>query len=318
MDVSTTPRLAVDVGGIRLKNPVVTASGTFGYGMEFAPLIDLNRLGGICTKGIYLQPKMGNPTPRIVETPAGMLNAIGLENVGVEAFLRDKLPPLRAYDTAVIANICDATLENYPKIAERLATDGEGLGGLEMNISCPNIKAGGLEFGIDPVIVERLVRDVKAAAGHLPVLVKLTPNITDIRTIARAAEQGGADGLSLINTILGMVIDVPTRRPKLANRVGGLSGPAIRPIAVRMVWQVAKAVSIPLVGMGGIMTATDALEFLIAGATAVAVGTANFIDPGASIAILDGIEAYCRENAIDDIHTLIGSIDDGEDGSGCA
>lgn len=311
--MSDGPKLSVDVGGIRMKNPVMTASGTFGYGMEYADLIDLNALGGICTKGIYLQPKMGNPPQRIVETRAGMLNAIGLENVGTDAFITDKLPPLRAYDTAIIANISDGVLENYPKIAERLAADGEGLAGLELNISCPNVKTGGLEFGTDPAIVERLVRDVKAAAGSLPLLVKLTPNITDITVIAKAAEQGGADGLSVINTILGMAIDVQTRRPKLANRVGGLSGPAIKPIAVRMVWQVARAVSIPVVGMGGIMNALDAVEFLIAGATAVAVGTANFLNPGISIDIIEGIAAFCKEQNIDDVRTLIGSLDDGDE-----
>ncbi len=294
-----------------MKNPVMTASGTFGYGLEFASLLDLNRLGGVCTKGIYLHPKMGNPPQRIVETRAGMLNAIGLENVGTEAFITEKLPPLREYDIAIVANISDGVLENYPKIAEALAERGEGLAGLELNISCPNVATGGLEFGTDPAIVEQLVRDVKAAAGHLPLLVKLTPNITDITVIAKAAEQGGADGLSVINTILGMAIDVHTRTPKLANRVGGLSGPAIKPIAVRMVWEVARAVSIPVVGMGGIMNALDAIEFLIAGATAVAVGTANFLNPSISIDIIEGIEAFCKEHGIDDVRSLTGSLRDG-------
>lgn len=308
------PSLAVNVGGIAMKNPVMTASGTFGYGMEYAGLVDLNRLGGIATKGIYLNPKMGNPPQRIAETRAGLLNAIGLENVGVEAFIRDKLPPLRAYDLAVVANISDAVIDNYARIAGRLAEDGDGLAGIEVNISCPNVRTGGLEFGTDPEIVERLVRDVKAAAGPLPVLVKLTPNITDIRTIARAAEQGGADGLSVINTILGMAIDIRTRRPKLANRVGGLSGPAIKPVAVRMVNQVYRAVSIPIVGMGGIMNAEDALEFLIAGASAIAVGTANFLNPAISLEIIDGIAAFCAEHDIADVRQLTGSVEDGTEG----
>jgi len=309
---ATTPNLSVKLAGITLKNPILTASGTFGYGLEFAELVDLNALGGITTKGIYLKPKMGNPPQRIAETRAGMLNAIGLENVGVDVFLNEKLPKLRAYDVPIFVNISDSNLENYCKTAERLARDGDGVSAIELNISCPNVEKGGIEFGTDPQIVERITRDVKAASGRLPLFVKLTPNVTDIRAIARAAEQGGADGLSIMNTILGMAIDVRTRKPKLANRVGGLSGPAVKPIAVRMVWQVAKVVQIPIIGMGGVMNAEDAVEFMLAGATAVAVGTANFIDPTISVKIIEGLRAFCKEHDIADIRTIIGTVDDGE------
>lgn len=300
------PDLSVDFAGIKLKNPVLTASGTFGYGEEFADIIDLNKLGGIIVKGISLKPINGNPPPRIWETPSGMLNAIGLENPGVDVFLRDKLPFLRNYDTAVLVNIFGYSLEEYVGVAERL--DGvPGLSGLEVNISCPNVKAGGIVFGADLKAAFDLLSAVRKAT-RLPVIAKLSPNVTDITAFAKVARDAGCDGLSLINTLLGMAIDIRSRRPRLANRTGGLSGPAIRPVAVRMVWQAAKAVDLPIIGMGGIMTHEDALEFILAGASAVAVGTANFVNPRATLDIIGGMEAFLTREGIGSVRELVGQV----------
>jgi len=291
--IKTKPNLSVDFAGIKLKNPVLTASGTFGYGEEYADFVDLNRLGGVIVKGISWKPIAGNPPPRIWETPSGMLNAIGLENPGVEVFLREKLPFLRQYDTAVIVNIFGCSVDDYLAVAERL--DGaEGVSGIEVNISCPNVKAGGMAFGTDVKATFELLSTVRKAT-RLPLIAKLSPNVTDVTDFAKAARDAGCDGLSLINTLLGMAIDVRTGKPRLANCTGGLSGPAIRPVAVRMAWQVARAVSLPIIGMGGIVTAEDALEFILAGASAVAVGTANFMNPRAALDVLDGIEAFLAE-----------------------
>jgi dihydroorotate dehydrogenase (NAD+) catalytic subunit len=301
-----TPDLSIDFAGIRLKNPVLTASGTFGYGEEFADLIDLNRLGGIIVKGISLKPIKGNPPPRIWETPSGMLNAIGLENPGVDVFLRDKLPFLRSYDTAVIVNIFGYSLEEYVGVAERLDGAG-GVSGLEVNISCPNVKAGGIVFGTNVTAAFELLAAVRKAT-RLPVIAKLSPNVTDITEFAKAARDAGCDGLSLINTLLGMAIDVRSRRPRLANCTGGLSGPAIRPVAVRMVWQTARAVSLPIIGMGGVMTADDALELILAGASAVAVGTANFVNPRATMDIAEGIERFLKREGIGSVRELVGQV----------
>jgi len=298
--------LSVDIGGIVLKNPVMTASGTFGFGTEFASIVDLNRLGGIIVKGLSLKPAAGNPPPRIVETPCGMLNAIGLENIGVEIFIREKLPLLASVSTPVFANIYGKTVEEYAEIAARL-NDVEKVAGVEVNISCPNVTAGGVAFGVDPEMAASVVRAVKDKTSK-PVIVKLSPNVTDVVVIARSAEDAGADAVSLINTITGMVIDIEKRVPVLANITGGLSGPAIRPVAVRMVWQVARAVRIPVIGIGGIMCARDALEFIIAGATAVQVGTANFVNPLATMEIIDGIGQYLNAHGISDIRELIGSL----------
>ncbi|MHB8845449.1 MAG: dihydroorotate dehydrogenase [Nitrospirota bacterium] len=300
------PDLSVDFAGIKLKNPVLTASGTFGYGEEFADIIDLNRLGGIIVKGISLKPIKGNPPPRIWETPSGMLNAIGLENPGVDVFLRDKLPFLRTYDTAVIVNIFGYSLEEYVGVAERL--DGAaGIAGLEVNISCPNVKAGGIVFGTNVSAASELLAAVRRAT-RLPVIAKLSPNVTDITEFAKAARDAGCDGLSLINTLLGMAIDVRSRKPRLANCTGGLSGPAIRPVAVRMIWQTAKAVSLPIIGMGGVMTADDALELILAGASAVAVGTANFVNPRATVDIAEGIERFLVQEGTGSVRELVGQV----------
>lgn len=298
--------LSVDIGGIVLKNPVMTASGTFGFGTEFSSVVDLNRLGGIIVKGLSLKPAAGNPPPRIVETPCGMLNAIGLENIGVEIFIREKLPLLASVSTPVFANIYGKTVEEYAEIAARL-NDVEKVAGVEVNISCPNVTAGGVAFGVDPEMAASVVRAVKEKTSK-PVIVKLSPNVTDVVMIARSAEDAGADAVSLINTITGMVIDIEKRVPVLANTTGGLSGPAIRPIAVRMVWQVARAVRIPVIGIGGIMCARDALEFIIAGATAVQVGTANFVNPRATMEIIDGIGQYLTAHGSSDIRELIGAL----------
>ena len=300
------PDLSVNVGGIRMANPVMTASGTFGYAMEFENLVDLNRLGAIIVKGLSLAPARGNPPPRIVETPCGMLNAIGLENVGVEAFVSGKMPFLRTLTPPVIANLYGRSIDEYAALAARL--DGqEGIAGMEINISCPNVKAGGVAFGVDPDAAARVVTAVRRATTR-PVMVKLSPNVTDITAIARRVEAAGADAISLINTITGMAIDIETCRPRLANITGGLSGPAIRPVAVRMVWQVAQAVRVPVVGIGGIMTAGDALEFIIAGATAVQVGTANFVNPAVTVAIVDGIADYLRNHGIARLQDLVGRV----------
>lgn len=305
----TKPDLSVDFAGIRLKNPVLTASGTFGYGEEYADFVDLNKLGGVIVKGISLKPIKGNPPPRIWETPSGMLNAIGLENPGVDVFLNEKLPFLRKYDTAVIVNIFGYSLDDYVGVAERL--DGvAGVSGLEVNISCPNVKEGGIVFGTQVKSAFELLSAVRKAT-KLPVIAKLSPNVTDITEFAGAARDAGCDGLSLINTLLGMAIDVRCRRPRLANCTGGLSGPAIRPVAVRMVWQTAKAVRLPIIGMGGIVTGEDALEFILAGASAVAVGTANFINPRATLEVLSGLEALLREQGTGRLTDLIGKVDAG-------
>lgn len=298
--------LQVNIGGMKLKNPVMTASGTFGYGREFSELMDLNCLGAIIVKGLSLEPSKGNPPPRIAETACGMLNAIGLENVGIEAFERDKLPFLKGLETPIIANVYGKTVEDYAELAARIE-DMEGMAGVEVNISCPNVKTGGIAFGVKPESAGEVVRAVRRRTKK-PVMVKLSPNVTDITEIARAAEATGADSLSLINTITGMAIDIRTRRSKLANITGGLSGPAIKPVALRMVWQTAQCVKIPVIGIGGIMNAADALEFLIAGAAAVQVGTANFVNPRAAIEIIEGIEAFLIENNISDVKEIIGSF----------
>jgi dihydroorotate dehydrogenase (NAD+) catalytic subunit len=298
--------LAVEVAGIRMQNPVMTGSGTFGYAEEFEKYFDLNRLGAIVVKTITRLPRAGNPPPRVAETPAGMLNAIGLHNVGIEGFIRDKLPYLRRLAPPLIVNVAGESVEDFRELTKRIS-DQDGVAGIELNVSCPNV-AGGLDFSSDPQLAHRVVRSAREATP-LPLIPKLSPNVTDIVTIARAVADAGADAISLINTLVGMAVDVRTRRPKIGNVTGGLSGPAIRPIAVRMVWQVARAVRLPIIGMGGIVTAEDALEFLIAGATAVAVGTANFIDPEAPVKVIEGLEQYCTANGIRDIRQLIGSLD---------
>jgi dihydroorotate dehydrogenase (NAD+) catalytic subunit len=300
------PSLAVNIAGIHLKNPVMPASGTFGYGEEYAPYLDLERIGAIVTKGLSLRPKAGNPTPRIAETISGMLNAIGLQNVGIDDFIKFKLPFLREVNTPVIVNFFGNTLDEYGEVAARLA-DLPEVAGLELNISCPNVKQGGIVFGTDPKAAAEVVGLVRSRSKK-PLIVKLTPNVTDITVIARAVEEAGADALCCINTITGMAVDIKTRKARLANKTGGLSGPAIRPIAVRMVHQVVQAVKIPVIGVGGIVRAADALEFLIVGARAVQVGTANFVDPAAMLGIIEGIEQFCIEEGIGDIGELIGSL----------
>jgi dihydroorotate dehydrogenase (NAD+) catalytic subunit len=289
-----------------MKNPVMTASGTFGYGEEFAPYLNLNAIGAVITKGLSLKPKAGNPTPRIVETQGGMLNAIGLQNVGVDAFIQNKVPFIRTINTPVIVNFFGNTVEEYAELASKLDGIPE-VAGVEVNISCPNVKQGGIVFGTDPCAAQTVIKAVRAQTTK-PLIVKLSPNVTDIVSMALASEEAGADALSLINTLTGMAIDLAKRRPVLANITGGLSGPAIKPVALRMVWQVAKAVKVPIIGIGGIMTATDALEFILAGATAVQVGTANFLTPSAAEDIARGIEQYLNENGISDVRELIGAL----------
>ena len=301
------PSLEVSVADIQMINPVMTASGTFGYGSEYVDFIDLNQIGAVVVKGITSVPWVGNAMPRIFETPSGMLNAIGLQNVGVDGFIDKKLPYLRNFDVPVIVNICGEQVEEYLEVTEKLDS-ADGVAAIELNISCPNLHSGGMSFGVDPKLTEELVKGVRKKTP-LPLLVKLSPNVTDITVIARAAEDAGADGLSVINTALGMAIDINTRRPQLANITGGLSGPAIKPIAVRMVWQVYNAVSIPIIGMGGIMTGDDAIEFFIAGASAVAVGTANFVNPRASLDVVDGIEEYLERHRLHSITELVGSLE---------
>jgi dihydroorotate dehydrogenase (NAD+) catalytic subunit len=300
------PNMRVDIGGIEIKNPVMTASGTFGYASEFEELIDLNRLGAIVVKGLSLEPSMGNPPPRIVETPCGMLNAIGLENVGLAAFVKEKLPFLRGLDTPIFVNIYGKSTKEYAEMAARLEYI-DGVSGIEVNISCPNVKSGGMAFGAYPESAAEVVRAVRKQTTK-PLMVKLSPNVTDITKIAKSVEAEGADAISLINTITGMAIDIETRRPKIANITGGLSGPAIKPVALRMVWQVAQFVNVPVIGIGGIMTTKDALEFLIAGAVAVQIGTANFINPHATVDIIDGIEAFMTERNITDIADIIATL----------
>ena len=305
-DYSKRRTLAVEIGALKLKNPVMTASGTFGYGEEYAPYVDLNRLGAIIVKGLSLKPRHGNPSPRIMETPAGMLNAIGLQNVGVKSFIRDKLPYLRQFDTAIIANVYGETIEEYLRVSEILTKAG-GVHALEINVSCPNVKKGGVAFGTDPDMIAEVTAGVRGVTD-LPVIVKLSPNVTDITVMAKAAEAAGADAVSLINTITGMSVDVEKRIPHLKNVTGGLSGPAIKPIALRMVWQVATHIHIPVIGVGGIMSAPDALEFLIVGARAIQIGTANFIDPRATMNIIEGIEAYLKRHHIVALDDLVGSL----------
>jgi dihydroorotate dehydrogenase (NAD+) catalytic subunit len=300
------PNLAVNVGGIPMKNPVMTASGTFGYGEKFASLFDLNRLGAIIVKGLSLKPAPGNPPPRTVETCGGMLNAIGLENIGLAAFVKEKLPFLQSLDTPIILNIYGQNIDEYAKLAERIH-DLEGVAGIELNISCPNVKAGGVAFGTDPKMAFQVTKSVREKT-KLPLIVKLSPNVTDVGMIARSVEEAGADAVSLINTITSMAVDVETRRPKLANKVGGLSGPAIKPIALRMVWETVQAVALPVIGIGGIMDASDALEFLIVGAQAVQVGTANFVNPRATLEIAEGLRNYLVKKDIPDISQVIGSL----------
>ncbi len=299
-------RLDVNIGGIELKNPVMTASGTFGFGAEFADLFDLSRLGAIIVKGLSLLPAPGNPPPRIIETPCGMLNAIGLENIGIEAFVTNKLPFLQQFNTPVIVNIYGKTSEEYAALAARIDVL-DGIAAIEVNISCPNVNAGGVAFGVDPAAAAAVVAQVRKKTTK-PLIVKLSPNVTDIAEIAKSVEGEGADSVSLINTITGMMIDIETRKPVLANITGGLSGPAIKPVALRMVWQVASAVKIPVIGIGGIMTAEDALAFIIAGAAAVQVGTASFVNPRACIDIIEGLSAFLDNHHIPHISELTGSL----------
>jgi dihydroorotate dehydrogenase (NAD+) catalytic subunit len=305
--------LSIEISGLRLKNPVLTASGTFGYGIEFAEFFDLSKLGGFCTKGLSLAPMAGNPPGRIAETPSGMLNAIGLENIGTEEFIKEKLPRLEHYDCHVVANILGKTVDEFIQITERLNSCSK-VSAYELNISCPNIKEGGVQFGHDPDMAYRVTEAVRAVSEK-PVWVKLSPNVTDITVFAKACEEAKADALSLVNTFVGMAIDVEKKRPMLANMTGGLSGPAIRPLAVRMVYQAAQAVKIPVVGVGGISTARDALEFLIAGARAVQIGTANFFDPLCAVKVIDGLRSHCESRGINAIEELIGCLAPVEEGS---
>ena len=297
---------SVTIAGVTLKNPVMTASGTFGSGAEYSEFVDLNKLGAVVTKGVASVPWPGNPAPRIAETASGMLNAIGLQNPGIDLFSKRDLPFLEKYDTKVIVNVCGHSTEEYLDVVERLA-DEPRVDMLEINISCPNVKEGGIAFGQDPKAVEAITKAVKAKAKQ-PIIMKLSPNVTDITVMAKAAEAGGADCLSLINTLTGMKIDIERQTFAIANKTGGLSGPAVKPVAVRMVYQVANAVKIPIIGMGGICTAEDAMEFILAGATAVSIGTANFANPYTTVEVIDGIEAYMRRHGVEDINELIGLV----------
>lgn len=296
----------VNLAGVELKNPVMVASGTFGSGAEYSEFVDLNRLGAVVTKGVASVPWPGNPAPRIAETASGMLNAIGLQNPGIDLFSKRDLPFLEKYDTKVIVNVCGHSTEEYLDVVERLA-DEPRVDMLEINISCPNVKEGGIALGQDPKAVEAITKAVKAKAKQ-PIIMKLSPNVTDITVMAKAAEAGGADCLSLINTLTGMKIDIERQTFAIANKTGGLSGPAVKPVAVRMVYQVANAVKIPIIGMGGICTAEDAMEFILAGATAVSIGTANFTNPYTTVEVIDGIEAYMRRHGVEDINELIGLV----------
>jgi len=299
--------LSVNIGSLVLKNPIIAASGCFGYGVEYADVVDLSTLGAVAVKGLFLEEREGHPAPRIVETPAGMLNAIGLQGIGVHRFVDEKLPELRARRATVIVNVCGTTIDEYVQVS-RILSDAEGVAAIELNISCPNIKEGGIQFGCSLNGTFDVVAAVRKAT-HLPIIPKLTPNVTDVASFARSAEDAGADGVSLVNTFLAMVIDVETRRPKISNVVGGLSGPAIRPIAVRMVYECRQAVNIPIIGMGGIADARDALEFMIAGANAVQVGTANFVDPFIWSKLLDGMRDYMQRHQIAKISDLTGTVD---------
>jgi dihydroorotate dehydrogenase (NAD+) catalytic subunit len=299
--------LTTRIGSLTLKNPIIAASGCFGYGVEYASLVDLSSLGGVAVKGLFLTDREGHPAPRIVETPAGMLNAIGLQGIGVHRFVDEKLPELRARNATVIVNVCGTTLDEYVDVS-RILSDAEGVAAIELNISCPNIKEGGIQFGCSLTGTFDVVSAVRKVT-RLPVIPKLTPNVTDVASFARAAEDAGADAVSLVNTFLAMVIDVETRRPKISNIVGGLSGPAIRPIAVRMVYECRQMVKIPIIGMGGIAEARDAIEFMIAGASAVQVGTANFVDPFVWPKLIDGVRDYMERHGIARIADLVGSVD---------
>jgi dihydroorotate dehydrogenase (NAD+) catalytic subunit len=299
--------LTVDIGHLKLKNPVMTASGTFGYGEEYAEFVDLNMLGAVVVKGISLKPMEGNPSPRICETSCGMLNAIGLQNVGLKRFLKEKLPYLRAFDTKVIVNILGNTVQEYVRLSKAL--DEAGVDGIELNVSCPNVKRGGILFGTDQKELAKLIAKVRQAVKKSIVITKLSPTVSDIPAFARAAEENGSDAVTLINTIPGMAIDTETWKPKLANVTGGLSGPAIKPIAVRMVWEAAHTVKIPVIGVGGIINAQDALEFMLAGATAVQVGTGNFLNPMATVEILNGVWTYFGKKGISNVKDIIGGAD---------
>ncbi len=295
----------VNLCGVELKNPVMVASGTFGSGEEYSEFVDLNRLGAVVTKGVANIPWPGNPTPRVAEVYGGMLNAVGLQNPGIDVFCNRDIPFLQNYNTKIIVNVCGKSTSDYLEVVERLAYEPVDM--LEINISCPNVKEGGIAFGQDPKLVEQITSDIKKIAKQ-PVIMKLSPNVTDITEMARAAEAGGADCLSLINTLTGMKIDIDRRTFVLANKTGGMSGPAIHPIAVRMVYQTAQAVKLPLIGMGGIATAEDAIEMILAGATAVSVGTANFVDPRTTIKVVEGIEAYMRKYGVKDVNELVGAV----------
>ncbi len=299
-------KLSVNIGSLALKNPVLTASGTFGYGEEFAPFIDLNRLGGYIIKGTTLEHREGNPYPRMVETPSGMLNAVGLQNKGVDYFINNIYPRINGYDSELIVNVSGAKVEDYVETARRLASLDK-VNAIEVNISCPNVKEGGMAFGTTTAGAAEVTRAIREVYPKT-LIVKLSPNVTSIADIARAVEAEGADSVSLINTLMGMSIDVERRRPHLSTITGGLSGPAVRPVAVRMVWQVAKAVKIPVIGLGGIMDGRDAIEFMLAGATAVEIGTANFIDPAVTMKVIDYMEDYCARHGINDINEIIGEI----------
>ena len=298
--------LSVDFAGVEMKNPVTTASGTFGSGAEFAEFVDLNELGAVTTKGVANVPWEGNPTPRVCETYGGMLNAIGLQNPGIDVFAKRDIPFLKQYDTKIIVKVCGRTTKDYVEVVERLSQEDVDL--LEINISCPNVKAGGIAFGQDPKQVEKITSEIKAKAKQ-PVIMKLSPNVTDITVMAKAAQEGGADAISLINTLTGMKIDINRRAFALANKTGGMSGPAVKPVAVRMVYQAAHAVTIPVLGMGGIATAEDALEFIMAGATMVSIGTANFHNPTATVDVIRGMEAFMQKNGVKDIKELIGCVE---------
>jgi len=299
--------LTVQIGHLKLKNPVMTASGTFGYGEEYAEFVDLNMLGAVVAKGISLKPMEGNPAPRICETPCGMLNAIGLQNVGLKKFLKEKLPYLRKFDTRVIVNVFGNTINEYVKLSKAL--DNAGVDAIELNVSCPNVKKGGMIFGTDKKALAGLIAKVRQSVNKAILITKLSPNVSNIQEFSRIAEDAGSDALSLINTIPAIAIDIETRKPKLANITGGLSGPAIKPIAVRMVWEASKAVKIPVIGIGGIINAEDAIEFILAGATAIEVGTANFVNPKATTEIIEGIEAYLQRKGILDVKDIIGGMD---------